>query len=111
METGIYMRYGFEGPRKGIWKSKELEQAICETFGCSYAQLTSSGTSALTTAMAALGIGAGDEIISSDRPYYSMTTGNSLRLILATEDIRRDYKYAVSVITTTNNESDLVELK
>jgi 8-amino-3,8-dideoxy-alpha-D-manno-octulosonate transaminase len=64
LETGIYMRYGFEGPRKGIWKSKELEQAICETFGCNYAQLTSSGTSALTTAMAALGIGAGDEIIT-----------------------------------------------
>jgi 8-amino-3,8-dideoxy-alpha-D-manno-octulosonate transaminase len=63
METGILMRYGFDGPRKGIWKSKELEQAICEKFGCQYAQLTSSGTSALTTAMAALGIGYGDEII------------------------------------------------
>lgn len=63
METGILMRYGFDGPRKGIWKSKELEQAICEKFGCGYAQLTSSGTSALTTAMAALGIGYGDEII------------------------------------------------
>ena len=63
LETGILMRYGFDGPRKGIWKSKELENAICETFGAKYAQLTSSGTSALTTAMAALGIGAGDEII------------------------------------------------
>src|SRR6187431_3474782 len=63
LETGILMRYGFDGPRKGIWKAKELEQAITETFGCKYAQLTSSGTSALTTAMAALGIGAGDEII------------------------------------------------
>src|SRR5215211_8421135 len=63
LETGIYMRYGFDGPRKGIWKAKELEAAICETFGSKYAQLTSSGTSALTTAMAALGIGAGDEII------------------------------------------------
>jgi 8-amino-3,8-dideoxy-alpha-D-manno-octulosonate transaminase len=63
LETGILMRYGFDGPRKGIWKSKELEKAICETFGARYAQLTSSGTSALTTAMAALGIGAGDEII------------------------------------------------
>lgn len=63
LETGIFMRYGFDGPRTGIWKSKELESAICETFGCQYAQLTSSGTSALTTAMAALGIGAGDEII------------------------------------------------
>lgn len=64
LETGILMRYGFDGPRKGIWKSKELEAAICETFGCKYAQLTSSGTSALTTAMSALGIGYGDEIIT-----------------------------------------------
>jgi 8-amino-3,8-dideoxy-alpha-D-manno-octulosonate transaminase len=63
METGILMRYGFDGPRKGLWKSKELEKAICDKFGCRYAQLTSSGTSALTTAMAALGIGYGDEII------------------------------------------------
>ena len=63
LETGILMRYGFDGPRKGIWKSKELEQAICATFGATYAQLTSSGTAALTTAMAALGIGAGDEVI------------------------------------------------
>src|SRR5215475_14442737 len=63
LETGILMRYGFDGPRKGIWKSKELEAAICKTFGSKYAQLTSSGTSALTTALAALGIGAGDEVI------------------------------------------------
>jgi len=63
MDTGIIMRYGFEGPRKGVFKSLELEKKITEVFGCSYAQLTSSGTAALTTAMAALGIGFGDEII------------------------------------------------
>ncbi len=63
LETGILMRYGFDGPRKGTWKSKELEKAICEKFGGRYAQLTSSGTSALTTALAALGIGTGDEVI------------------------------------------------
>lgn len=63
LETGIIMRYGFDGPRKGNWKAKELEQAICERFGSKYAQLTSSGTTALTTAMAVLGIGYGDEII------------------------------------------------
>src|SRR5438067_3519246 len=63
LETGILMRYGFDAQRKGKWKSKELEEAICKTFGSNYAQLTSSGTSALTTAIAALGIGAGDEII------------------------------------------------
>ena len=64
LETGILMRYGFDGPRKGIWKSKELEAAVCQTFGSKYAQLTSSGTAALTTAMSALGIGYGDEVIT-----------------------------------------------
>ena len=63
LETGILMRYGFDGARKGIWKAKEMEVAVCETFGCKYAQLVSSGTAALTTAMSALGIGYGDEII------------------------------------------------
>ena len=63
LETGILMRYGFDGARNGMWKAKELEQEICKTFGTGYAQLVSSGTAALTTAMAALGIGAGDEVI------------------------------------------------
>ena len=63
LETGILMRYGFDGPRKGIWKAVELEQEICNSFGAGHAQLVSSGTAALTTAMAALGIGAGDEVI------------------------------------------------
>jgi 8-amino-3,8-dideoxy-alpha-D-manno-octulosonate transaminase len=63
MDTGILMRYGFDGPRKGIWKSRELEAAICSTLGCNFAQLTSSGTSALSTALACLGVGAGDEVI------------------------------------------------
>jgi 8-amino-3,8-dideoxy-alpha-D-manno-octulosonate transaminase len=64
LETGILMRYGFDGMRKGMWKSKELEAAICDSFGCKHAQLVSSGTAALTTAMCALGIGYGDEIIT-----------------------------------------------
>ncbi len=63
IETGILMRYGFDGPRKGIWKAKELEQEICNTFGSKHAQLVSSGTAALTTALSALGVGYGDEVI------------------------------------------------
>ena len=63
LETGILMRYGFDGARKGIWKAKELEQAICETFGSKHAQLVSSGTAALTAALSALGVGYGDEVI------------------------------------------------
>ncbi len=63
LETGILMRYGFDGPRKDIWKAKELEEAICNRFGTKHAMLVSSGTAALTAAMSALGIGYGDEVI------------------------------------------------
>ncbi len=63
LNTGILMRYGFDGARQGMWKAQELEQEVCKTFGSKYAHLTSSGTAALTTAFAALGIGAGDEVI------------------------------------------------
>jgi 8-amino-3,8-dideoxy-alpha-D-manno-octulosonate transaminase len=63
VDNGVLMRYGFDGMRNGHWKSKELEEALCKRFGSKHAQLVSSGTAALTTAMAALGIGAGDEVI------------------------------------------------
>ena len=63
LDSGILMRYGFDAARKGHWKSKELESAVCSTFGCDHAQLTSSGTAALTTALNAMGIGYGDEVI------------------------------------------------
>jgi 8-amino-3,8-dideoxy-alpha-D-manno-octulosonate transaminase len=63
LETGILMRYGFDAARKGIWKARELEQEITANFNCSHAQLVCNGTAALTTALAALGVGYGDEVI------------------------------------------------
>lgn len=63
LETGIIMRYGFDGPRKGVWKAKELEQAISDKLGAKYTQVVSSGTAALVTALSALGVGSGDEVI------------------------------------------------
>lgn len=63
LESGILMRYGFDGMRNGHWKAKELEQALQDKFNVKYAQLTSSGTTALNTALAVMGVGAGDEVI------------------------------------------------
>lgn len=63
LNTGVLMRYGFDGARQGMWKAKELEAEINNRFGSKYAQLVSSGTAAITTALAALGIGAGHEVI------------------------------------------------
>jgi len=63
LESGILMRYGFDGMRNGHWKAKEFETTFAEKMGSEFCQLVSSGTSALTTALASAGIGAGDEVI------------------------------------------------
>lgn len=63
MESGVLMRYNFDNMRNNHWKAKELEQAIADKFKIKYVHLTSSGTTALITAIKALGINAGDEII------------------------------------------------
>src|SRR5690606_16528655 len=63
LESGVLMRYGFDGMRNGHWKAKELEKALEERMGVNYAQLVSSGTAALTVALACAGVGAGDEVI------------------------------------------------
>ena len=63
LDTGVLFRYGFEGARKGHFKALEFEKKLCEVTGAGYSHLCSSGTAALSTAMAACGIGAGDEVI------------------------------------------------
>ncbi len=63
LESGILMRYGFDGMRNDHWKAKEFEKAFAERMQSDHCQLVSSGTSALTVALASAGIGAGDEVI------------------------------------------------
>ena len=63
LDSGVLMRYGFEGMRNGQWKAVSLENALAERMQVKYAQVVSSGTAALTVALASAGIGAGDEVI------------------------------------------------
>lgn len=63
LESGVLMRYGFDAMRNGHWKAKELEQALQDKLQVQHAQLVSSGTAAVSIALAAAGIGAGDEVI------------------------------------------------
>ncbi len=63
MDSGVLMRYGFDGMRNGHWKAKELELALAKCMGTNHAHLVSSGTAALTVALASAGVGAGDEVI------------------------------------------------
>ncbi|MFH2061261.1 MAG: DegT/DnrJ/EryC1/StrS family aminotransferase [Pseudomonadota bacterium] len=63
LDTGVLFRYGFEGARNGHFKALEFEKKLCEITGSGFSHLCSSGTAALSTALAACGIGAGDEVI------------------------------------------------
>jgi 8-amino-3,8-dideoxy-alpha-D-manno-octulosonate transaminase len=63
LNSGVLMRYGFDGLRQGHWKAKDLETAIEKRFAVQHAQLLSSGTAAVSMALAASGVGAGDEVI------------------------------------------------
>ncbi len=63
LDNGVLMRYGFDGMRKGHWKAKSLEAALQKSFNIKHVQLVSSGTAAVSVALAAAGVGAGDEVI------------------------------------------------
>ncbi|WP_282050344.1 DegT/DnrJ/EryC1/StrS family aminotransferase [Maribacter aquivivus] len=63
LDSGVLMRYGFDGMRNNHWKALELEAALSKRMESKYAQLVSSGTAALTVALASAGVGAGDEVI------------------------------------------------
>jgi 8-amino-3,8-dideoxy-alpha-D-manno-octulosonate transaminase len=63
LETGILFRYNHDDQRKGHWKAKTFEKELADYHGVHFAHLTSSGTTADNLALAACGIGAGDEVI------------------------------------------------
>lgn len=63
LESGVLMRYGFDAMRNGHWKAKALEQELQSTLQVKHAQLVSSGTAAVSIALASAGIGSGDEVI------------------------------------------------
>ncbi|MFQ3575144.1 MAG: DegT/DnrJ/EryC1/StrS family aminotransferase, partial [Cytophagales bacterium] len=72
LETGILFRYNHDNERKGVWKAKELEKEIADFVGAKYCHFVSSGTAAVQAAMAACGIGYGDEVIVP--PYTFVAT-------------------------------------
>ncbi len=63
LETGVLMRYGFDAVRNGHWKAKTFENELAQRLGVKHCHLCGSGTAALGVALAACGVGAGDEVI------------------------------------------------
>jgi 8-amino-3,8-dideoxy-alpha-D-manno-octulosonate transaminase len=60
LESRSLFRY--YGPNL-LGKTAAFENAVCDRLGAQYAVATSSGTAAIRTALAALGVGCGDEVI------------------------------------------------
>ncbi len=63
LDNGVLMRYGFDPMRNGHYKALELEKDLAKKMQTKYAQVVSSGTAALTVALACAEIGSGDEVI------------------------------------------------
>ena len=64
LETGVLFRYEFPDQRKGIYKVREFEEKFAAYCGVKHGQAVTSGTAALKVALAALGVGPGDEVIT-----------------------------------------------
>ena len=71
METAILFRYNHDQQRNGIWKAKEFEAEVKKITGAKFAHAVSSGSTAVATALAAAGIGAGDEVIVPPFTYIA----------------------------------------
>lgn len=71
LETGVFFRFNHDAQRNGIWKAKEFEAEVAKLVGAKYAHAVSSGSTAVSCALAAAGIGAGDEVIVPPFTYIA----------------------------------------
>lgn len=62
--NGVMFAHAFEKRRNNIFRVRNFEKAICKYLGVKYCLATTSGTIAQYISMKALGIKAGDEIIT-----------------------------------------------
>lgn len=63
LDTGILFRYNHDAQRNNIWKAREFEEEVKKITKAKFAHAVSSGSTAVSCALAAAGIGAGDEVI------------------------------------------------
>ena len=70
-QGGILFRQGFDAMRNNCYKVREFEQAFAQAMGVNHALAVNSGTAALRVALAALGIGPGDEVITQSFTFVA----------------------------------------
>jgi len=76
---GVLFAHGYDAKRKGIYRVRDFEKAAAAKVGAKYCQAVSSGTAAGHVALAALGVGPGDEVI-----VPSFTFVATIEAVLAT---------------------------
>jgi len=72
---GILFRHGFDALRNNCYKVREFEQSFAAAMGCEYSLAVTSGTAALRVALAALGVGPGDEVITQSFTFVATLEG------------------------------------
>ena len=75
LSTGIMFRFNHDAQRNNIWKAKDFEAEAKKITGAKYALAVSNGSAAILAALAASGIGAGDEVICP--PFTYIATRNN----------------------------------
>lgn len=68
---GVLFRHGFDALRNDCYKVRQFEQEFAATMGIKHALAVTSGTAALRVALAALGIGPGDEVITQSFTFVA----------------------------------------
>src|SRR5207248_501388 len=68
---GILFRHGFEALRQGVYKVRDFEAAFAARMGVPDALAVTSGTAALRVALAAAGVGPGDEVITQSFTFVA----------------------------------------
>jgi len=71
LETGVFFRFNHDAQRNNIWKAREFEAEVAKLVGAKFAHAVSSGSTAVSCALAAAGVGAGDEVIVPPFTYIA----------------------------------------
>jgi 8-amino-3,8-dideoxy-alpha-D-manno-octulosonate transaminase len=71
LETGVLFRYNHEAQRKNRWKALDFESEVKKVTGARFAHAVSSGSTAVSCALAAAGVGSGDEVIVPPFTYIA----------------------------------------
>jgi 8-amino-3,8-dideoxy-alpha-D-manno-octulosonate transaminase len=71
LSTGIMFRFNHDAQRNNIWKAKDFEAEAKKITGAKHALAVSNGSAAILAALAASGIGMGDEVICPPFTYIA----------------------------------------